>query len=273
MTEKEYWIWFASLNILPIKKYKIFESLKSVDKIFFAETRELLMIQEINLNDIFEIQKSKDINLIKKYEDYINKNQIDIININDKLYPKKLKNIYDPPVVLFAKGNVELLKNIGIAVIGSRDANEYGKRQAYNLGYNLAKYGYSVISGLAKGIDGAAHLGALKATGNTIAVIGSGLDVIYPKENLNLYKSVFEKGLIISEFIVGTKPLAKNFPMRNRIVSGLSSGVVVAQAKEQSGAMITVDLALEQGKNVYAIPRKHRYTAKLWLQFVNKSRC
>lgn len=265
MTEKEYWIWFASLNILPIKKYKILEKFKSVDKIFFAKNSGLLTIHEINLNDIFEIQKSKDLNLIKKYKDYINKNQINVININDKLYPKQLKNIYDPPVVLFTKGNVELFKNVGIAVVGSREANEYGKRQAYNLGYNLAKCGYSVISGLAKGIDGAAHLGALKATGDTIAVIGSGLDVIYPKENLNLFKDILENGLIISEYIVGTKPLAENFPMRNRIVSGLSSGVVVVQAKEQSGAMITVDLALEQGKNIYAIPRKHRYTTKLWL--------
>lgn len=257
MNETQYWLWFASINILPIKKIRLLKEFKEIERIYKANQIELLKAKDIDFIDIAEIEKNKRFDLIKKYEDYINKNEIKVININDKLYPEKLRQIYDPPVVLFAKGNIKLLNEKGIAIVGSREASEYGLKQAYHLSFDLAKNGVTVISGLAKGIDAMGHFGALNAKGNTIAVIGSGLDIIYPNENKNLYKKIFDEGLVISEFIVGKKPLPQNFPMRNRIISALSDGVLMVQAKEKSGAMITVDFALEQGKNVYAVPRKH----------------
>lgn len=162
MMKKEYWIWFASINILPIKKYRLLEKFKGVEKIYNASQSELLKIEDLNFLDIAEIEKSKNKDLIKKYEEYINKNDIKVININDKHYPDKLKNIYDPPVVVFAKGRVELLSKNSVGIVGSRDANEYGKKVSYEISYNLAKNNLVVISGLAKGIDSMAHLRSIK---------------------------------------------------------------------------------------------------------------
>lgn len=254
MCEKEYWIWFAMTRLTPIKKIKLLQNFKTPQNLYAATEENLMTVEEIDLIDINEIIKSKNNELIRKYKNYITKNGISVININESMYPQSLKNIYDPPVVIFAKGNLDLLKKPKLAIVGSREATAYGVKQSYKLAYELAKKDITIVSGLAKGIDSMAHLGALKAEGNTIAIIGNGLDIVYPKENYNLYGKIFEKGLIISEFIVGTKPDSKNFPMRNRIISGISDGILVVEAKEKSGAMITVDFALEQGKNVYAIP-------------------
>lgn len=254
MTQNQYWIWFSSINLLPIKKYRLFKIFKTVNAIYEAKQSELLKIEDINMLDVFEIEKSKNYDLIKKYENYINKNEITIININDKHYPEKLKNIYDPPVVLFAKGNLELLNQNGLAIVGSRNATEYGLKQSYTMAYNLSKSGLAIISGLAKGVDKMAHLGAINSKGKTIAIIGCGLDIIYPKENYEVYQKIFNEGLIISEYIVGTRPMPENFPMRNRIISALSDGVLLIEARKRSGAMITIDFALEYGKNVYAVP-------------------
>lgn len=254
MTQNQYWIWFASINLLPIKKIRLLREFKEIGRIYKANQTELLKVEDIDFLDIAEIEKNKRFDLIKKYEDYINKNEIKVININDKLYPEKLRKIYDPPVVLFAKGNIKLLKEKGIAIVGSREADAYGLKQSYDLAYNLARNNLTIISGLAKGIDKMAHLGALNAKGNTIAVIGSGLDIVYPMENYGLFQEIFKNGLVLSEFIVGTKPLSSNFPMRNRIISALADSVLVVQARKKSGAMITVDFALEYGREVYAVP-------------------
>ena len=186
-------------------------------------------------------------------EEYMNKNDIKYITILDENYPTNLKKIYDPPVLLFYKGNIELLKYKKIAVVGSRTATNYGMNTAFRISKELSKK-YVIISGLARGIDSAAHNGSIYANGKTIAVVGNGLDTIYPKENTNLFKSILKNGLIISEYVVGTKPMPSNFPERNRIISGLSSGVIVVEAAKKSGSLITADLALEQGKTVYAVP-------------------
>lgn len=254
MTQMQYWIWFTSINILPIKKYRLLKEFKEIEMIFNANQMELLKIEGINLIDIMELEKNKKIELIKKYENYINKNGIEVININDKHYPESLKKIYDPPIAIFAKGNLDLLYSKSFAMVGSRDADNYGLKQAYEIAYNLAQNDITIISGLAKGVDKISHLGALNASGNTIAVIGSGLDIVYPKENFEIYQRIIKEGLILSEFIVGTKPDASHFPMRNRIISALSEGILVVQARKKSGAMITVDFALEYGKEIYAIP-------------------
>ena len=178
------------------------------------------------------------------------------VNMNSRYYPERLRNIDDPPKELYCLGNLELLnyKN-NIAMIGSRNCSSYGERAAKDFAYNLAKEDICIVSGLAKGIDSFSHIGALNAKGKTIAVLGSGLDNIYPKENIKLVKEIINNnGLIISEYPLGTKPLKYHFPARNRIISGLSDSVLVVEARRNSGTNITVDFALEQGKDVFVIP-------------------
>lgn len=183
------------------------------------------------------------------------KNQIDIISIEDEGYPSILKEIYNPPINLYIRGNKETLSMPTLAIVGCRDATEYGKKVAYDFSYNISKHGYNIVSGLAKGIDSCAHLGAVKANQSTIAVLGNGLDTIYPRENKKLAQDILNSnGAIISEYPLGTIPDKKNFPLRNRIISGISKGVLVVEAKEKSGTMITLDFALEQGRDVFAIP-------------------
>ena len=178
------------------------------------------------------------------------------INVNSKYYPERLRNIDDPPKEIYCLGNLELLnyKN-NIAMIGSRNCSSYGERAAKDFAYNLAKEDVCIVSGLAKGIDSFSHIGALNANGRTIAVLGSGLDNIYPKENIKLVEEIIKNnGLVISEYPLGTKPLKYHFPARNRIISGLSDGILVVEARRNSGTNITVDFALEQGKDVFVIP-------------------
>ena len=178
------------------------------------------------------------------------------VNQNSKFYPERLRNIYSPPKQLFCFGNLSLLNfENNIAVIGPRDYSFYGKRVADDFSFNLAKNDFCIISGLARGIDSFAHMAALDAKGRTIAVLGSGLDNIYPKENMKLAKRIVENGgLIISEYELGTRPLKQHFPARNRIISGLSDGVLVVEARKNSGTNITVDFALEQGKDIFVVP-------------------
>lgn len=178
------------------------------------------------------------------------------INMNSKYYPERLKNIDDAPKELYCLGNLELLnyKN-NIAMIGSRNCSSYGERAAKDFAYNLAKEDICIVSGLAKGIDSFSHIGALNAKGRTIAVLGSGLDNIYPKENIKLVEEIIKNnGLVISEYPLGTKPLKYHFPARNRIISGLSDSVLVVEARKNSGTNITVDFALEQGKDIFVVP-------------------
>ena len=185
----------------------------------------------------------------------LNKSKIKIIKIEDKDYPEKLKNIYNPPKELYVLGNEKILNETAIAIVGSRNCTKYGAQNAYKFAYEIAKRNICVISGLARGVDAYSHKGAVLAKGKTIAVLGCGLDVIYPSEIIKLYKKIVQAGgTIITEYPLGTKPKRYNFPERNRIISGLSEKILVIEAKERSGALITVDYALEQGKDVYAIP-------------------
>lgn len=181
--------------------------------------------------------------------------EIKEISIFDKEYPKSLKNIYDPPMKLYVMGDYSILNNFKIAVIGCRKCSKYGEMCTKYFSSNLAKKDITIISGLAKGIDSFAHNSCIDVGGKTIAVIGSGLDIIYPEENKWLYEKIVKTGgAIISEYPLGTKPLKYHFPARNRIISGLSDGVLVVEAKEKSGTLITVDFALEQGKNIFVVP-------------------
>ena len=182
--------------------------------------------------------------------------KIKALSFADKAYPTNLKYIYDPPSVLYVKGNIIPEDNVAIAIVGSRRATYYGLQNAEKLAFELAIKGIAIISGLARGVDSAAHRGALKAGGRTIAVLGSGLNVIYPPENEKLAQEVARNGAVISEFPQDTPPFKQNFPRRNRIISGLSLGVVVIEAAKKSGALITANCALEQGREVFALPGK-----------------
>jgi DNA processing protein len=177
-----------------------------------------------------------------------------LLTLADAHYPQALLEIQDPPPVLYAKGRLELLNAPSLAIVGSRNATPQGEKIAREFAKALSNNGYCIISGLALGIDGAAHQGTLEGRGNTIAVVGTGLDIVYPARHRQLAHQICERGLLISEFPLGTPPMAQNFPRRNRIISGLSRGCLVVEAHLQSGSLITARLAAEQGREVFAIP-------------------
>lgn len=195
---------------------------------------------------------------LSKVESYLNLNKIDILLYSMPEYPSILREIHQPPAILYKKGTLSLndMPELSIAVVGSRKADAYGLRAAEELGRDLSRAGVCVISGLARGIDAKAHEGALKGQAGTIAVQGCGIDRIYPKQNTALSEEILshERGCIITEFPLGSEPLAWHFPQRNRIISGLARGVVIVQAAVKSGAFITIETALEQGKDVFAVP-------------------
>ena len=196
-----------------------------------------------------------------------------IIKIEDKEYPEKLRNIYDPPKELYVMGDHSILNNFGIGIVGTRKASKYGIQITKSLSYGLARKEINIISGLAKGIDTAAHQGTLLAKGKTIAVIAGGFDYIYPKENISLMWNIINSGgAIITEHKKDEKPEAKNFPKRNRIISGLSNGIIVTEAPEKSGSLITAELALEQGKEIFAVPRKRTIKKLKRHKYINKKR-
>jgi DNA processing protein len=180
----------------------------------------------------------------------------DIILLDDGVYPAMLRETHDPPITLYVKGEwAECLERPCIAIVGSRRASTYGQNAALMLARELAERGVTIISGLARGIDAAAHRGALQAGGRTVAVMGTGVDMVYPRDHRKMVNDILEKrGAVVSEFPLGTPPAPQNFPYRNRVISGLSLGVVVVEAAENSGSLITARLAMEQNREVFAIP-------------------
>ncbi len=177
-----------------------------------------------------------------------------IICLDEQRYPQLLRAIHDPPVLLYCRGNLECLQQPAVAIVGSRAATTYGRRISFELGRDLARRGICVVSGMACGIDGEAHRGALAGGGSTIGVLGCGIDVIYPRQHARLFAEVADNGVLVSEYALGAGPEAFHFPARNRIISGLVLGVVVVEAARQSGSLITARLALEQDREVFAVP-------------------
>ena len=177
-----------------------------------------------------------------------------IIYKEDSIFPEFLKNISDAPLALYCAGDISLLNRDCVAVVGARKCSEYGRQVALKIGETLAKNDIVTVSGMAEGIDASAHLGALKVGGKTIAVLGSGVDVCYPRCNKNLYDRIIDEGLIISEYPLGTKPKPFYFPRRNRIISAISKAVTVVEASSGSGSLITAEIAAEQGKEIIAVP-------------------
>jgi DNA processing protein len=186
--------------------------------------------------------------------DRASRRRIDVVAWGDVRYPPLLAATPDPPLVLWVRGRADLLASSSIAIVGSRAASPYGLEVAGRLGADVVARGFTVVSGLARGIDSASHRGALESGGPTIAVLGSGADVVYPPEHQDLAAAIVERGTVVSELEPGTPPRAFHFPQRNRIISGLSLGVVIVEAAERSGSLITADCALEQGREVMAVP-------------------
>ncbi|MDP2921734.1 MAG: DNA-processing protein DprA [Candidatus Omnitrophota bacterium] len=243
-------------DIGSVRTRALLRDFGSFEKVFKADAGEISGVKEIGPiigarvpQAIKDIDLKKEMSLIKKYG-------VKVITFLDEDYPENLKNIYDPPVVLYVKGEILPEDNTAIAIVGSRLASFYGLQTAERLGFELASHGVTVVSGLARGIDSASHKGALKAKARTIAILGSGLANIYPEENRALAGKISASGAVISEFPMETIPDRGNFPKRNRIISGLSLGVVCVEAAERSGALITCDCALEQGRDVFAVPGK-----------------
>jgi len=190
------------------------------------------------------------------------------LSFEDPAYPALLRQIADPPPVIYILGKKELLQGDAVAVVGSRAATVYGKRAAYSLAGSLARFKVGVVSGLALGIDAEAHAGSLAAGGRTVAVLGCGLDVIYPRQNGDLYRKIAEHGVLVSEYPLGTRPEGFRFPARNRIIAGLSQGVVVVEAAKRSGSLITAQLALDYDREVFAVPGQvdsHKSAGAHWL--------
>lgn len=278
LEEKRFWIWFSMVeNLGSRRKQKLLEIFKNPEKIYNLSKKDLMEIDGIGEKLAENIIDEK---IKKQVDEQMRKMKelgVDIISINDENYPQVLKSIYDYPISLFVKGNTKDLQGPSIAIIGCREASEYGKKAAKYFGDSLAKSGFNIVSGLAKGVDSYSHIGnlnakkvdnlstcgkvvhnSLLAIGNPIAVVGSGLDIIYPKENETLQNEILKVGgTIISEYPLGTMPDKMNFPARNRIISGLSEAVLVIEAKKKSGTLLTVDFALEQGKEVFVVPRKY----------------
>lgn len=256
LENKKYWIWLSMLReVGNISKKKLLDKYKTPEIIYTLTHEELSQLKWLNNKKIENILDKKIRDCLGKYIENMIRKEIDIITINERLYPKRLKEIYDAPVCIYIKGNKNILNQNMIGIIGCRQASEYGIKAAKYFSYNLSKKGIIIVSGLAKGIDSFSHIGTIEANGKTIAVVGNSLDIVYPKENYYLEKQIIQKeGAIISEYPLGVEPEKINFPARNRIISGISKGVIVVEAKKKSGTLITVDFALEQGRDVYVVP-------------------
>ncbi len=253
--EGTYWLALALTQGLgPTRIKKLIEHFGTAERVFQASLTELeaMGMRAVSAQSI---ATGKSLELAQQECGKAVEARARIISLSDPEYPARLKEIYDPPVVLFVKGSVEVLAQPGIAMVGTRHPTPYGSGMAERLSTDLASRGLVIISGLARGVDTASHRGAVAAKGKTVAVLGTGIDVMYPKENTRLAEQIVALGgALITEFPVGTSPTPQNFPIRNRIISGMSAGVLVVEAAEYSGTRITSRCALEQNRDVYAVP-------------------
>ncbi len=251
-----YDIYLSRIDISNENKLKLLKKFGSAELILKQSKSELLNegFEEKTVDKIL----NSDFKNMKKYIDYMNKNDIKIISCTQNNYPTILNQISNKPVYIYVRGNIQNLYGDNIAIVGSREATDYGKKVSRKIAKELADKGINIVSGLAVGIDKYAHLGALDSKiGKTIAVLGTGISdfEVYPYENKKLFERILkEGGTIVSEFCLGSKPMKYHFPLRNRIISGLSKKVIIVEAGSKSGSLITVDYALDQGKDIYAVP-------------------
>lgn len=241
------------LGISAAKKIALEEALGSAGEVYRMEQgglKKINFLTEREYDILIEARKEDPQQLEEEQE----KKEIGFVTFREKAYPRKLRYIYQAPYGLFYRGKLPEGEGKTVAVVGARNCSDYGRMVARNTSYLLAKSGVEVISGMALGIDGAAQTGAIQAQGATYAVLGCGVDICYPRQNQSLYEKIPQKGGIISEYRPGTMPRPVFFPCRNRIISGIADIVIVVEARKKSGSLITADFALEQGKEIFAVP-------------------
>ena len=255
MTAMKYWLWLAGLKGVPGQmKLSLLQHFGTPERIYFGESGEYFLVDGMT-RQIAELLGNKSLKDADKILGDCERLGLRILTLHDTEYPDRLRNIYEPPILLYVKGRLPLFdEEVAIAMVGSRKSSDYALRASEQLAYQLCRQGAVVVSGLAAGGDAAAHRGALRAGGFTAAVIGGGHDIVYPYENRFLYEDIGVRGVILSEYPPGTHHDGRHFPVRNRIISGLSLGVVVTEAAERSGTLITASRALDQGRDVFAVP-------------------
>ena len=255
MPDIRYWIGLSMVQeIGPVTGRKLLAAFRTPEGIFKAGTDSLLSVKGISRERVENIRKFSQWDEVEKYVGVIGRKGISVVPYQDDRYPEVLKNMEDAPLVLYMKGEYHPDDRFAIGVVGSRKHTPYGESVTQRIAGELSAAGFTVISGLARGIDTLSHKSALAAGGRTIAVLGSGLDVCYPPENRVLAERIASSGCVISEFLPGTLPNKENFPRRNRLISGLSLGILVVEATDNSGSLITAGYALEQNKEVFAVP-------------------
>jgi DNA processing protein len=255
MTDIRYWLGLSLVpEIGPIISKKLLSSMGSPEQIFSAGIDDLRSVDGLNRERAENINKFDLWDDIEKKVEVIEKEDIQVITYADPLYPELLKEIPDAPVVLYMKGDYCQEDRFAVAIVGSRNYSHYGEAVTQRITDKLASAGFTVISGMARGIDTLAHKSALDSGGRTVAVLGSGLDICYPAENKVLMRRIISSGCVFSEFLPGTRPNRENFPRRNRLISGLSLGVLVVEAARESGSLITAHCALEQNREVFSVP-------------------
>ena len=252
-----YWIWLARACGVASKNFvRLIERFETPFDIYSLGEDQIEYIEGIG--ERLKVKLS-DKNLEESYSvlKFCKKNRVDIICYSDKRYPSSLRRLEDPPAVLFCRGKLpDFNTRLCIAVVGTRKMSEYGKQAAYKIAYEMAAANAVIVSGMAEGIDGVAAGGAIAAGGDTVAVLGSGIDVVYPKQHTKLYDKIIRTGAVITEFMPSTPPEKYNFPIRNRIISGLCQGALVIEGVRRSGALITAKAAIAQGREVFALPGK-----------------
>jgi DNA processing protein len=253
--ELYYWI---ALRLIPgignITCRNLLARFGSPEFVFHAGRDDLAEVEGLGPQTAQAILQFRHSDAINREIEHIEAAGVRALTIASPEYPDNLRNIYDPPPLLYVKGSLTPQDKSALAVVGSRSSSDYGRRAAHDICREIAASGLTVVSGMARGIDAVAHSAALTAQGRTIAVLGCGVDVVYPPENQKLYDRIIENGAVVSEYSMGAKPNAYNFPARNRIISGLALGVLVVEAGIKSGSLITARMALEQGRDVFAVP-------------------
>ncbi|WP_420265967.1 DNA-processing protein DprA [Candidatus Magnetominusculus dajiuhuensis] len=253
--ELKYLLALSSIPVIgPGTTRKLLNAFGTPENIFRASLKDLLQVGGVGKGRAEGIANFKAWGEADKVIEKCEKEGIRILYYKDADYPPLLKQLADHPLILFAKGRVREEDRYAIAIVGTRKASHYGISVTERFTAQLVEMGFTIISGMARGIDTAAHRKAIQNNGSTIAVLGCGVDVVYPPESAWLYRRIIEEGAVVSEFLPGTKPLRENFPVRNRLISGLSLGVLVVEASQKSGALITAEFALEQGREVFAVP-------------------
>lgn len=255
MSTIKYWVWLSTLHsVTPRMRNSLLEHFAGIDELYFSTREELKRVEGIDSKTIDTVMQ-KDTTAANKIIDECEHLRVGIITLQDAQYPRRLMQIFDPPAVLYVKGKLPAIdEEPAIAIVGTRKASPYGIKMAQRIGYEITKCGGLVVTGLAAGVDSAGALGALRAGGRCIGVLGTGIDVVYPSFNRSLFDDVTAAGAILSEYPPGAPVDKRFFPQRNRIIAGLSVGVTIIEAPRKSGSLITAGQALEQGRDVFVVP-------------------